>query len=139
MRPGREIDCTLAQDVFGHRVFVRKGILHEETPKGDRPLRQYTRDMNAAWEVASKLNVSLIPIEGGQWFALLGSRDGGWKSPADFITYLQSGQFANAGAAVAGTASLAICLAATRALEARKNPPAASLAVAETQNAVVQH
>lgn len=121
MRPGRELDTKLAEEVFGHRVHVKKGILFEETPAGDRPLRKYTKEMEAAWEVADKMRIAVIPVEGGQWFALL-SGGQGWKSPQDFIEYLQTGKFANAGAAVAEAAPLAICLAANNAIDARKAP-----------------
>lgn len=120
MRPGREIDCKLAESVFGYRVHVKKGILFEETPNGDRPLRRYTKEMDAAWEVADKLRIAVIPVEGGQWFALVNGGEG-WKSPADFIAYLQTGSFANAGAAVAESPSQAVCLAALSSLQSLEN------------------
>lgn len=109
--------------------------MFEETPQGDRPLRKYTKEMDSAWEVADKMRIAVIPVEGGQWFALL-SGGQGWKSPQDFIEYLQTGKFANAGAAVADSAALAICLAANNAIDARKSnaqPEADADAPAEAQ------
>jgi hypothetical protein len=120
MRPGRELDCTIAEQVFEHRVFVKKRMLFEETPKGERPLREYTKDIAAAWEVAEKMSISMIPIENGNWFAMVGS-EYGWKSPADFIQYMQTGKFVDSGAAVGVSAPLVICLAAMKAIETRKN------------------
>jgi hypothetical protein len=118
MRPGREIDCRIAQEVMGYRVFVQKHVLHEETPQGSRPLRFYTREMGDAWEVAQKMNITILPIENNQWFAMVG-RIGGWKSPQDFISYLQEGNFVDAGAAMAENAAKSICLAALKAIEVR--------------------
>jgi hypothetical protein len=119
MRPGREIDCSIAQGVFGHRVYVKKKILHEETAQGERPLKYYTKEIEWAWKVAEKMGISLIPIENGEWFAFVGSKEG-WKSPAEFIEYLQTGEFARSGAAVGADAPLMICTAALKALESRK-------------------
>jgi hypothetical protein len=124
MRPGRELDCSIAQEVFGHRVYVKKRVLYEDAPKGERPLREYTKQMSWAWEVAEKMNISLIPIEGGQWFALVGP-EFGWRSPADFIQYLQEGNFVNSGAAVGTDAPMMICLAAMKAIATRKAVEAA--------------
>ncbi len=121
MRPGREIDCTIAEHVFGHRVFVKKRALYEETPKGERPLRFYAKEMAPAWEVAEKMSISMIPIENGQWFALVGT-EFGWKNPAEFIAYMQTGKFVDAGAAVGESAPMVICVAALKAIEARKTP-----------------
>ena len=118
MRPGRELDCEIAQKVFGREVFVKKKILHEMTEQGDRPLRRYTKEISAAWEVVEKLNITVLPIEDGQWFALLGKSEP-WKSPADFIQYLGEGKFVEAGAAISDNAATAICQAALRALTVR--------------------
>jgi hypothetical protein len=122
MRPGRELDCEIAKEIFDRKVFVRKGILHEVTTEGDRPLRRYSKEMSAAWEVTAKIRMSLLPVGPDQWFALAGP-ESGWETPADFVKYLQAGTFVTAGAAVAETAPLAICLCALRTAVARKNPP----------------
>jgi hypothetical protein len=119
MRPGRELDCQIAQEVFGHRVFVKKRVLYEDAPLGERPLPDYTKDIRWAWEVAEKMSISLIPIENGSWFALVGP-EAGWKSPGDFIQYLGTGEFVNSGAAVGPSAPLMICVAAMKAVETRK-------------------
>lgn len=119
MRPGRELDTTIAQQVFGHFVFVKNKELYERAPKGDRPLRKYSKDIQAAHEVMEKMKVALIPVENNQWFALIGGADG-WKSPADFIQYLQTGKFVEAGAAVGEEIPLTVCLAALKAIEAQK-------------------
>ncbi len=120
MRPGRETDCAIAQNVFGYRVYVKRRVLYEETANGERPLRPYSKEIEWAWEVASKMGISLIPIENGAWFALVGNREG-WKSPAAFIEYLQTGEFAKAGAAVGDDAPRIICAAALTAIESRKS------------------
>ena len=118
MRPGRELDCSVAQEILGHDVYVKARVLYERTPRGERPLRNYTKEIQWAWEVAERANISLIPIENGSWFALAGP-DFGWKSPAEFITYLQSGEFLTAGAAVGPNPALMICVAAMKAVEAK--------------------
>src|SRR6478736_5057673 len=99
MRPGRELDTMIAQHIFGHDVVIKRKVPTEVTPAGDRPLREYSKEIGAAFEVAKKLNISLIPIEGGQWFALKGKEEG-FTSPASFIEYLSAGNFVDAGAAV---------------------------------------
>lgn len=125
MRPGRELDTLIAKHVFGHEVIIKRKIPTEVTPAGDRPLREYSKEIGAAFDVAKKLNISLIPIQDGSWFALAHG-ESGYASPADFIKYLSAGEFADAGAAVAETAALAISLAGIRAIEAqnaRNNDP----------------
>lgn len=118
MRPGRELDTMIAQHIFGHEVIIKRKIPTEVTPAGERPLREYSKEIGAAFDVAKKLNISLIPIEGGQWFALKGKEEG-FTSPASFIEYLSAGNFVDAGAAVTESPSLSICLAAMKAVEAK--------------------
>lgn len=118
MRPGRELDTMIAQHVFNHEVIIKRKIPTEVTPAGERPLREYSKEIGAAHDVAKKLNISLIPIEGGQWFALKGG-DEGYKSPAEFIQYLSEGNFINAGAAVTDSAALSISLAAIKYIEGK--------------------
>ena len=120
MRPGREIDTRIAEEVFGHQVFTKNTILHERTPLGERPLRYYTQNMEHAWQVAEKMRVCLIPIEGGQWFGFIGPQDG-WQSPTVLFEYLKGNQFAECGAAVGENAAEVICAAALRTLEKRQN------------------
>lgn len=118
MRPGRELDTMIAQYIFENEVIIKRKIPTEVTPSGERPLREYSKEIGAAFDVARKLNISLIPIEGGQWFALKGG-DEGYKSPAEFIQYLSEGNFVNAGAAVTESAPLSICLAAMKYVEGK--------------------
>lgn len=68
MRPGRELDTMIAKHIFNHDVIIKRKIPTEVTPVGERPLREYTKEIGAAFEVAKKLNISLIPIENGGWF-----------------------------------------------------------------------
>jgi hypothetical protein len=119
MRPGRELDTFIAKQVIGHNVKVKQKELWEETPEGERPLRKYSRDMSAAWEVMEKMNITLIPVEGQKWFAMVG-KDERFKGPAEFLQYLQSGNFINSGAAVGENIPETICLAAIKAIEVRK-------------------
>jgi hypothetical protein len=118
MRPGRELDTMIAQHIFGHDVVIKRKIPTEVTPTGERPLREYSKEIGAAFDVAKKLNISLIPIEGGQWFALKGKEEG-FSSPANFIEYLSAGNFVDAGAAVTESPALSICLAAMKAVESK--------------------
>ncbi len=120
MRPGRELDSAIAQKIMGYTIKVKQKALWEETPLGERPLRNYSRDISAAWEVVEKMNITLIPIQENQWFALVG-RDEAWSSPAAFIQYLQAGEFAKSGAAVGEIPALTICLAAIKAIEHRES------------------
>lgn len=118
MRPGRELDTMIAQHVFNHEVIIKRKIPTEVTASGERPLREYSKEIGAAFDIAKALNISLIPIEGGQWFALKGGTEG-YKSPAEFIQYLSEGNFVNAGAAVTESAPLSICLAAMKYVEGK--------------------
>jgi hypothetical protein len=128
MRKGKELDLQIAKEVMGHSISREKrGTWIEGTPKGTRPLKAYSSDISAAWEVAAKIGVSLIPVEGNGWFALVGE-PGGWKSPADFIQYLQTADFAQAGAAVGDDAPLMICIAAMKQIE-KQNAQAEAAAV----------
>lgn len=119
MRPGRELDTFIAKEVLGHTIKVKQKELWEEAPKGERPLRKYSRDISAAWEVAEKMNITLIPVAGDTWFAMVGKHER-WESPADFLQYLQGGNFVQSGAAVGNNIAEVICLAALKAIEVRK-------------------
>lgn len=118
MRPGRELDTLISQHVFNHTVVVKRKVPTEITPAGERPLKEYSKEIGAAFDVAKKMNISLIPIEGGSWFALAGEKDG-FASPADFMRYLGEGKFEDSGAAVSDSPALSISLAAIRAVESK--------------------
>lgn len=124
MRPGRELDCSIAQEVFGNRVFVKARVLYEDAPKGARPLPEYSKKIEWAWEVAEKMSISLLPVENGAWFAMVGP-EMGWSSPAEFVKTIQSGNFVESGAAVGPNPATMICLAALKAVEVRKAKAAA--------------
>jgi hypothetical protein len=118
MRPGREIDTRIAREVFGHEVWATNKVLHEKTAQGTRPLRAYTREIEWAWEVAHALKITLLPVDGGRWFAF--SAPGpGWDSPQAFVDFLQVGNFQGCGASVGENAPFVICEAAIRALDKR--------------------
>lgn len=118
---GQEIDALVAEHVFGHPLIRYKtGTVKEKIPSGNvRPLRPYSKDISAAWEVAVKMGVTLIPVEGKMWFALVGTSEG-WQSPADLVKYRAAEDFTSGGAAVQASAPLAICLAALTAISKRK-------------------
>ena len=120
MQKSRELDLYMAQKVLGHKTFNdRQGKPHEELPSGQtRPLRAYSQEIAAAWEIVEKIGISLLPVEQG-WFAIVGNTRG-WESPADFIGYLQTADFTNSGAAVGESAPMTICLAAMKACERRE-------------------
>lgn len=119
LKVGRELDIIIARDVLGHGVEKNKKFgFVETTALGTRPMKKYSKDIEAAWEVALKLGVTLLPIQDGTWFAMIGPNVG-WESPAEFYKYMQDAQFVKAGAAVAETAALAICLAAYRTVQRR--------------------
>ena len=116
MRPGREMDTVVAQEVMGHTVKVKQRELWEVTDKGERPLRKYSRDITAAWEVVEKMGITIIPVEGEGWFAFVGTGQP-WKSPAAFVQFLQEGSFISSGAAVGPNPAETICIAAVKSLE----------------------
>ncbi|MEQ1879261.1 MAG: hypothetical protein ABL958_21680 [Bdellovibrionia bacterium] len=118
MRPGRELDVKVAQEVLGHKVFVKNKKLFEETPVGERPLRLYDSDLNDAWEVADRLHIALLPVEGGQWFGFVG-RVEGWKSPTELLEFLQAGDFTGCGASVGKNPAKVICQTAMNAITKR--------------------
>ena len=121
MRPGRELNTRIANEVFGYNVFRHKGELTENHPLGLRPLRNYSNDIEWAWEVAKHMKVTLLPTVDQQWFAFVGSADKqGWASPQEALQFLEAGDFKGAGAAVNENPCLAICMASLRALEKRQ-------------------
>lgn len=111
MQPGREIDARVAKEIFDHQVFEQDGVLHENMGSNVQPLRHYSSEMQWAWLVAEKMRVSIIPIEGGYWFAFFSQLEG-WGSPESFLDFLNTGDFSKCGAAVSENAALAICEAA---------------------------
>lgn len=119
-KSSREIDIFMASHILGHEVYHEKtGAVREQLPTGQsRPLRSYSEDIAAAWEIVEKLGITLLPVENG-WFALVGDKQG-WSSPADFIRYLQKADFVHSGAALGDKAPMTICMAAMKAFEHRK-------------------
>lgn len=121
MRPGREVDARIAKEVFGHRVWAQAKVLFENAEKGDRPLRNYSKEIEWAWEVAEKMKITLIPVEGGEWFAFTGPiENNGWESPTAVLQYLETGTFDGCGASVGPNPAVAICEAALKAVEKRR-------------------
>ncbi|MGE0631103.1 MAG: hypothetical protein AB7O96_01755 [Pseudobdellovibrionaceae bacterium] len=132
MRPGREIDAKIAQEVFGYRVWARAKTLMENPPQGERPLRAYSKEMEWAWEIAEKLKITLLPIDGGQWFAFVGPIEKlGWESPQALLQFLGAGNFNDCGAAVGDHAPTVICEAALNAMEKRQKQDAPNLSIVE--------
>ncbi|HYX32457.1 MAG TPA: hypothetical protein VE954_05040 [Oligoflexus sp.] len=119
MNKSQEIDIFIAGKVLGHSVYHEKtGAVREQLPSGQsRPLRSYSEDISAAWEVVEKLGITLLPVEDG-WFALVGQKRG-WSSPAEFLLYLQKADYVHSGAALGNKAPMTICMAAMKALEHR--------------------
>ncbi len=116
LRAGREMDRMISQSVMGRAVTQQKREVFESTEKGTRPLANYSTDIAAAWEVAEHLAITLVPVQEGSWFALVG-RGERWKSPAEFIKFLGREDFLNAGAAVGTDAAFVICQAALNAVK----------------------
>lgn len=119
MRPGREIDTRIAQEIFGYQVYPKNKVLHESAPLGERPLRKYSKEIEWAFEVAKQARISLIPIQGGQWFAFAANNEG-WQSPQELLKVLEAGQFDLCGAAVGEDLAEVICQAALVAAEKKK-------------------
>ena len=120
MRPGREIDARIAKEVFGHRVWAQAKVLFENAEKGDRPLRNYSREIEWAFEVVKKMNMTLVPVENGSWFAFVGPRERLWKSPTDVFEFLGAGNFVDCGASFGDDICMVICEAALKAAEKRQ-------------------
>lgn len=118
MRAGRELNIRIATEILGFEVRRHKGELYEFRPQGSRPLRDYSNDMEFAWEVATAVKITLIPIVGDQWFAFIGSPNHeGWESPQAILEFLNAGNFEGSGAAVNVNPALAICTAAIKMSE----------------------
>ncbi|MEK6555736.1 MAG: hypothetical protein AABZ31_10875 [Bdellovibrionota bacterium] len=128
MRPGRELDCFVAENVLKHPIKVKQRQLWEITELGERPLKKYTRDMAAAWEIAEKMGITVIPVQPNTWFAFVG-KGGRWENPAEFIAFLQKGDFLQSGAAVGEDPAETICQAAFHAIQ--KTPMAQAPTVEE--------
>jgi hypothetical protein len=120
MRPGRELDTLIARHVFGHRVWAQAKVLFENAEKGDRPLRNYSREVEWAFEVVKKMKMTIMPIVGGQWFAFVGPvGQQGWDSPTAVLEFLGKGEFEGCGACVGDNLPLIVCEAAIKAMEKR--------------------
>ena len=120
VRPGRELDTRIAKEVFGYKVWAQAKVLYENAEKGDRPLRNYSREIEYAFEVANKMKITLIPVEGSQWFAFTGPIEKtGWESPQAVFVFLEAGNYDNCGAAVGENPAAVICEAALRAVDKR--------------------
>lgn len=122
MRPGRELDTRIAQEIFHHEVWATNKTVHEKGPMGKRPLRSYSKEMEWAMEVAEKMRVTLLPLADGQWFAFVADEKG-WESPQAFVEFLQKSDFSQCGASIGSSAPLVICEAAIRAVEKRSVAP----------------
>lgn len=121
MRPGREIDARIAKEVFGYNVWAQNKQLFENAEKGDRPLRNYSKEVEWAMEVAKKMKIALLPVSGGQWFAFIGPDTAdGWESPQAMLKFLEAGNFNECGAAVGENPAAIICEAALKATEKRR-------------------
>jgi hypothetical protein len=105
MTPGKELNIMVAERVLGKSA--------------QRPVRDYSNSIEAAWEVATQMNITLIPIDDGSWFAMV-APEGGFRSPQAFIECMQKGEFADSGAAVTKSAPLSICIAAINAVSKRE-------------------
>lgn len=133
MRPGREIDTRIAREIFGNEVWATNKVVHEKAGDIKRPLRNYTKEMEWAWEVAKKMRISLLPINDGNWFAFAAGQEG-WESPQQFAEFLQAGNFQSCGASVGPDAPMAICEAALRAVEKARVEKAPPLEIVSDQN-----
>lgn len=125
MRPGREMDTRIAREVFGNEVWATNKVVHEKAGEIKRPLRNYTREMEWAWEVAKKMRVTLLPVRNNEWFAFVADEQG-WESPQQFAEFLTAGNFGECGAALGESAPLVICEAALRAIDKRQNAKTAA-------------
>jgi hypothetical protein len=140
MRPGRELDTQIAQEIFGHKVWARGKVLHENPETGDRPLRHYSKEIEWAAKVAEKMKITLIPIEGDQWFAFVGpAENAGWESPQAILKFLEANRFENCGAALGTELPLVICQAALQAVEKRKLPPQTAKGAGPQEGAAPLH
>ena len=129
MRPGRELNIQIANEVFGYKVWKHKGVWTENAITGDRPLRNYSNDIQWAFEVAEKMKVTLIPVVENSWFAFVPTPDHqGWESPQAVLKFLEAGSFPNSGAAVNENPALAICIAALNSIEKNKKHLAETVA-----------
>jgi hypothetical protein len=113
------MDTRIAREIFGHEVWATNKVVHERAGEVKRPLRNYTKEMEWAWEVASRMRITLVPVRENEWFAFAAGTEG-WESPLQFAEFLQTGNFAGCGAAVGESAPLVICEAALRAVEKRR-------------------
>lgn len=125
MKNTRDLDVKIAEVVFGHSVSGEGKTLIETTAKGERPLRKYTTDLSEAWAVAERFQISLIPIENGQWFAFAGPAEiKGWRSPRILFDFLNAGEFTDCGASLQPNPAHAICEAALIVAEKRRTAAA---------------
>lgn len=107
MKSSREIDTRIAQLVFGYEL-------------SGQPVNPYSTDMRFAQEVLEKLKMTVIPIQGSEWFVFVGPEDrSGWESPTTVLQFLEAGNFAGCGAASGTDLPALICEAALKAVEKR--------------------
>lgn len=129
MKPDREIDARIAKEVLGYEVQAKGEVLYETTPQGQRPLPRYSREMGWAQEVMEKMKMTVIPIQGNEWFVFVGPEDRtGWESPVAVLQFLEAGNFTGCGAASGNDLPALICEAALKAVEKRLSEKVAAAA-----------
>lgn len=119
MGSSREIDKQIAEDVFDYQVTAVDSDFYELSNLGLRPLPNYSQNIEAAWSVAEKLNIALVPVAQNSWFAMVG-KSGGWVNPSEFLLFLNEANFSEVGAAIGTSAAETICRAALNAIEKRR-------------------
>lgn len=118
---GRQLDAEIAEKVMGYAMTAvarsdSESIGLDFESEDWQVLPHYSTDIAAAWAVATKLGLTVIPVE--EWWQA--GRSSGTvlfrKSEADTGGELFIEDFRMANPAVALTAPLAICLAALATL-----------------------
>lgn len=114
MKPGRELDALVAQRVMGIRVTHEQGEYWPPPRPGanfaTQPIREYSYDIAAAWEVVKKLQTPK------QRLAISLNRNGGcW---VEVVYFNPKTGAIDRWSAKAKSAPHAICLAALKAVGA---------------------
>lgn len=118
MKAGREMDALVAEKVMGWKRFAVCDKLHPPYMEETRHtfahgFPDYSTDITAAWEVAEKMRVAVMPIDGGGWAA----KDISIDATHGTELYIIPGSDEECyGWTKADTAPLAICRAALKAV-----------------------
>ena len=63
LKPMRKPERLCKRSFFGHEVVIKRKVPTEVTPAGERPLREYSKEIGAAFTESAPLSICLAQEE----------------------------------------------------------------------------